>query len=144
MARMHNDTLKAKNYLNDNNYTCVLMKDDIVCYSEKRGMEPLLELYDDENSYEGYSAADRVIGKAAAMVYVELGVKEVYVRLISKAALALLRNNGISVFYDEIASIILCRDKTDFCPMEKTVMNIDSIEEGIIAIKNKFIEMNNK
>ena len=47
---------------------------------------------------KGFSAADKVVGKGAAFLYVMAGVKEVYASVMSEKAAALLSEYGIDGF----------------------------------------------
>ena len=138
---MRQDTEKAKRLLKENGYTCVLCKASQVISSMERGVKPLLEFLDDEESYEGYCASDKVVGKAAAMIYVALQISELYTGVISRAAHEVLKKHNITVYYDEEVDIILRRDKQDICPMEKTTRDIDDIDEAIYAIRIRLTEL---
>lgn len=98
--------------------------------SKDRGIKPLLMLYENHCDYSGFSVADKVIGKAAAFMYVLLKAKEIYTVVISKQALKVFEECGICVKYDFISDFIINRDKTDICPMEKLVLNAKSPEEA--------------
>lgn len=132
---MRQDTEKAKLLLKENGYTCVLCKGSKTLSSMERGVKPLLKFLDDEENYEGYCAADKVVGKAAAMIYAALQISELYTGIISRAAHEVLKKHNIMVFYDEEVDTILRRDKQDICPMEKTTRDIDDIDEAISAIR---------
>lgn len=54
--------------------------------STERGVKPLLQWLDGENSVKGFSAVDKVVGRAAAFLYVLLEVKEVYAGVMSEGA----------------------------------------------------------
>ena len=68
------DIEHAKQLLTDARYTCVICRGDDIHTSEKRGVAPLIELLDSRIDVRGYSAADKAVGKAAAMLFVLLGV----------------------------------------------------------------------
>ena len=89
------DLESAKKKLTESGYTCVLCKGDAVFCSRIRGVAPLLEFLDSERSFCGFSAADKVVGKGAALLYVLLGVSAVHATVISVAAYAVLREAGI-------------------------------------------------
>ena len=71
---MKNDLKKAIDILNSGQYTCVLCKDNEIHISTERGVKPLLEWLESGIALKGFSAADKVVGKAAAFLYVLLGV----------------------------------------------------------------------
>ncbi|MDE7213593.1 MAG: DUF1893 domain-containing protein, partial [Anaeroplasmataceae bacterium] len=75
----------AKKRLEGN--TVCLVKADSSFISQKRGVTPLLEFIESKVDFKGYSAADKIVGKAAAFLYASLGVKEVYAEVLSKEAI---------------------------------------------------------
>ena len=65
---------EAKRFLEDGGYTCVLIQQEKIFQSQKRGVQPLLELLDTDPHWEGAVVADGVVGKAAAFLYVLIQV----------------------------------------------------------------------
>ena len=117
---MENDLIKAKYLLSEGGYTCVLCRGDICRTSTARGVRPLVEFLD-EGIFRDFSAADKVIGKATAFLYVLLGVRAVYTPVISESALEILLAQGIRVEFDLAVPAIFNRTRTGFCPMETAV-----------------------
>ena len=70
---------RAKEILVENDCTCVIIKGDFCFESKQRGVKPLLELIDAGYDVSCGVAADKVVGKAAAFLYILLGIKEIYV-----------------------------------------------------------------
>lgn len=124
---------KAKDILSSNKYTLVLVSDDDVQTDTLRGVRPLLGRYG--KNFSMYSAADKVIGKGAAFLYVLLGIKEIYAHIISKPALDVLKNNDIHVEYDLLVDNIINHNNTGFCPIEMATTNISSPDEALVAIR---------
>ena len=139
-----NDLEKSKKMLENSEYTCVFCNGDSVLTSQKRGVAPLLELLDKNKSLEGYSAADKVVGKGAAFLYVLLKVKLLYAKIISKSALETLEKYKISVQYEMLTNAIRNRNNTEFCPIETAVYKITEPEIALTAIRNKFRELQNQ
>ena len=139
------DTLnQARKILDEKKATLVLMKDGIVFVSDKKGITPLIELAE-KGTYEGYTASDLIVGKAAALLYTLLKVKAIYAVVITKEAKDILENNNIYVKYDILTDKIINRNKTDICPMEKVVTNVNDAKEAYILIKQKLKSLaNNK
>ena len=139
----HEQTAKenAIQMIKNGEATCVLVKDNrIVSAESPKGIAYVLDLYD-KGMLKGVFVADTIIGKAAAMVFANAGVKECYGRTISRAGLSWLEKRGISVTYDECADMIQNRKGDGMCPMESTVKEIFDEEEAIIALKNKVNEL---
>ncbi len=134
---MTTDLQNAKTLLSDNNYTCVLCKDERTITSTERGVKSLVELVDGAENLNGFSDADKIVGKAAAMLYVLLGVKEVYAEVLSRAGAEVFANHKIACEYGELAEQIINRNGDGICPMEKAVQEIYDPALGLKAIKNK-------
>lgn len=118
------DLEEARSLLERGNYTCVLCRDGSTVTDNRRGVRPLLELLDSETDLHGYSAADKVVGKAAAFLYCLLGVQALYAGVISRPALAVLENAGITVRYGVLVPAIRNRTGDGFCPMETAVWEL--------------------
>jgi len=127
----------AKEQLIKDGCTSVVRKGDSVYFSKARGVKPLLNWLDEGMDFTGYSAADKVVGKAAAMLYVLLGVSRIHALVISEKAMQVLAGNGIEVTYDTLTERIHNRTNTGFCPMEAAVWEIDDLQEGLQAVRDK-------
>ena len=127
---------KAKELLIDNK-TCVLVKDDMVITSELRGIAPVINLLNTNTDLKGYSVADRIVGKAAALLFVYAGIKEAYGEVMSEAGIKVLEKYNIPYSYKTKTEKIINRTGDDICPMEKTVIDIDNPEDAYIALKKK-------
>ncbi|MCL2383722.1 MAG: DUF1893 domain-containing protein [Oscillospiraceae bacterium] len=129
---------QIKELINDNKYSCVIVKNDELIYAVSgRGIKPLLTFYlNNKEEMVGAFLADKVIGKAAALIAVDGRITSVYANMMSKSALELLKKNNIQVEYNILVNNILNRDKTDICFIEKAVMHCEDIEQGISNIIN--------
>lgn len=133
---------KALETLKDGGYTFVAVKGDEIRTSTLRGVAPIIKLIDTEPQFLcGASVADKVIGKASAMLLYAYGVKEIYTPLISEKALEYSENKKIKIAYNEKTDHIINRDKTDICPMEKCVLNTNDEKEAEMLIRNKIKEL---
>ncbi len=137
-----NNLERAKAMLKDGGYTCVLCSDNETKTSTERGVKPLLEFVDSGEDFGGFSAADKVIGKAAAFLYAVLGIKTVYADVISRPALSVFHNYGIGSEYGEAVDSIINRSGTGICPMEQATAVTDDRNEALSIIKNKLKELN--
>lgn len=135
------DIEHAKKFLTDAGYTCVICRGDDIHMSEKRGVAPLIELLDSKIDVRGYSAADKAVGKAAAMLFVLLGVSEIYAAIMSRSAKKILDEYGIKYSCGEEVEYIINRKKDGMCPMEKAVMDIDDPAEAQKEIKETIEKM---
>lgn len=136
------DLEKAKELFDSGEYTCVLCKGGMTFTSTERGVKPLLEWLDGETDINGFSAADKVVGRAAAFLYVLLEVKEVYASVMSEGAAEVLSKYGIRSEYDVSAKEIINRAGNGSCPMEQAVKGIDIPEQALEAIRDQCNKLN--
>jgi len=110
-----------------NNHTCVIRTaGGELLTSDEHGIHPpLYWLREDPDILRGAEVADKVIGKAAALLFAHGGVRSVWASRISEAARDFLRTAGIAFDYDKLVPIILNRDGTGLCPMEQRAMGLD-------------------
>ncbi len=128
------DLIEAKQQLLESSSTCVLCKDGTLHHSTLPGVAPLLSWLQDGTDTSGSCAADKIVGKAAALLYCLLGVRQVYGTVVSLSAVKVLRKNGIEVFWDTLAENILNRNKSGLCPLEAATASIDDPEEALPTI----------
>jgi len=109
------------------NHTCVIRtaNGELLTSNEHGIRPPLLWLREDPDILRGAEVADKVIGKAAALLFAHGGVRSVWATRMSEAARDFLRAAGIAFDYDELVPAILNRDGTGLCPMEQRAMGID-------------------
>ena len=92
---MEKDFQKAKEEYNSGKYSLVICKDEDIIKSDVTGIRPVMNLIDSKKDYKGYSAADKIVGRAAAFLYTLLQVKNLYGETMSKGAVEILKNAGI-------------------------------------------------
>ncbi len=138
---MKNDLEKAKELLTKGGYTCVLCKGETVYTATERGVKPLVDWILKNQEVSGFSAADKVVGKAAALLYVRMEVAAVYAKVMSRAAAETLQRYGIAATYDVMTEAVRNRTDTGLCPMEQTVMDIDEPNAALDAIRAKMKKM---
>lgn len=138
---MKNNIESAITLLKNGGYTCVLCKDDITYTSTERGVLPLIRFIDEKKDLTGFSAADKIVGKATAYLYILAGVKEVYAQVMSTSALLTLDQYGIKASYDTLVKEIVNRMGTGICPMEQAVSDIDVPEMALAAVKEKLAQL---
>ena len=133
---MTSDLEKARDYLEKENCTCVLCLGDAIFSSRHRGVRPLLEFLDSGKDFSGFSAADKVVGKATAFLYCLLDVKAVHACVLSDDAASVLTQANIAFSCDRRVAGIRNRDNTGPCPMENATKDIDDPHKALIAIRN--------
>ena len=82
---------------------------------------------------DGAAVADRIVGKAAALLMAAGGVKRVHAEVISDAGAQALEKYGIPYTFCKRTEVILNRAGTGQCPMEQTVKYTDDPAEAARA-----------
>ena len=141
----HDDMIKdmqaAAKDLAEEGYTCVLRKGGDRVFSYEHGIRPLLGWLEEGRDFSGYGAADRVVGRAAALLYARLGVQALYGRIISEQALPILDQQGVTYAYDTKVPFIINQRNDGMCPMEQAVWDVSDPEEAELRLKNKVRKM---
>ena len=114
-------------------YSIIIFKEsEIVFRSKQQGIVPLIQAIE-ENGIEKLAKSivlDRVVGKAAALLFVFFKAKKVYAKIISGSGLKVLMNNEIDMEFEKVVKNILNREGTDLCPFEKATIKISDPGEG--------------
>jgi hypothetical protein len=128
-----------KNILLKENHTIVIYKNDASVYtSNDRGVAPLMKLLKENKAQlKDAMIADKVVGKAAALLMAYGKVKEVYTPTISTPALKVFKNHNIEIHYDKEVGRIINRKGDGLCPMETLCLNIENPEDAFVAINKK-------
>lgn len=106
-------------------------------YSYDTGIKPVINrINEDINYFKGLIVADKIIGKASAMLLVLSQVKEIYCVVLSESGKELLDKYGVEYHYENLVPYIINRLGDDMCPMEKTVKDIDDLNEALLALNN--------
>ena len=133
---MYQDLENAKSYLSKENCTCVLCRDDQLFSSKHRGVRPLLTFLDSGKDFAGFSAADKVVGKATAFLYCLLGVRAIHAGVLSDAAAEVLTQANIWFSCDSRVPAIRNRENTGPCPMEQATKDISDPHLALSAIRD--------
>ena len=110
-------------------HSLVVIKEGKTEVYDGRGIKPLVD-YVRNKDFERAYAGDKVIGKAAALLFVYGGAKYVYTPLISKPAVEVFKKHSVKYSADRVVDNIKNRKGDDLCPMEKKVSSIDGPEEA--------------
>lgn len=131
------DLNKAKALLTEGGYTCVLCRGDVIYTATARGVKPLVDWLDSGLDLRGFSAADKVVGRATAFLYVLLGVREVHALVMSAPAKEALEAGGIAASCGREVAGIINRRGDGPCPFEDAVLGITDPTEALTAIRKK-------
>ena len=135
------DLENAKQILLEGGYTCVLCRGDTVYTATARGVKPLVDWLDSGLDLRGFSAADKVVGRATAFLYVLLGVRTVHALVMSTPAKEALEAGGIPAFCEQEVAGIINRRGDGPCPFEAAVLEITEPTAALEAIRAKRIQM---
>ncbi|MBO5953156.1 MAG: DUF1893 domain-containing protein [Oscillospiraceae bacterium] len=133
---------QAQRILLQRGCTCVVLGHDLEFVSYRRGVAPLLELIDSGRCCKGCRAADKVVGKATALLYCLLGVEAIYAQIVSQAAAKVLARHGIALEYATLVPHIENRTGTGKCPMESATEHIDDPRAALEAVRQRLNELN--
>jgi len=116
----------AKNELCEENLTLAIVKNGELLYSTKsHRISGFLDAIGQcGDKLEGASVADKVAGKALALLCAYAKVKEVYAAVMSRQAVSVFKKAKINSHWNELVDNILDSNKTGMCPFEKAAANI--------------------
>jgi hypothetical protein len=130
--------------LEDSGQNLLVFRDGEVIFSSgSRGVAPLVEAVDAFSREElmGVVTADRIVGRAAALLNVYMGAVEVHALLISAGAKEVLGEHGVGFVFREETDAIKMRDGVIFCPFERLVQAISDPEEAYLMIRAKLSDL---
>lgn len=123
---MNADLARARQLLGAEQLTLAVVRGDELWTSTARGLATLLAWQADPDvDLAGASAADLVVGKAAALLYVAAGVETVWAQLMSQTAVDVFTAHGIAFDAEQHTAVIRNRAGDGCCPMELAVQRID-------------------
>ena len=133
---------QAKSLLLSSASTIAVVSNGEVFTSQERGVKPLLYLLSEKKGFlKGASVADKVIGKAAALLMVLGEIKEVHTLIISEPAIKVFEKYDIPCFYDKKVERIVNRTGDGLCPMETLCINVEEPKEAFEKILEKISKM---
>jgi len=144
---MENQDLElAKLKLIEEDLSLVMVKKGKVIFeTNKQGISGFLQAIEKlDKNLVAASAADKIVGVAAAMLCVYAGVASVFALTISEEGIRVLEDNNIACLFEKKVSNILNRSKTDVCPFEKLAMDSGTVEEAYVKLKSLASEMMRK
>lgn len=105
------------------------------------GVQDLLRLTAEEpERLKGAVVADKRVGKAAACLLIEGGVKRVNTPLVSTPAKEMLEAAGIPLYAREEIPLMVNMDGTDLCPMEKKLLDAQTPEQCAAILRGATLE----
>ena len=131
------DLETAKRELGEKHLTLSVVKEGRVIFESKtHGVSGFMEAVEEfKDRLDGASVADRVVGKAVALLCVFVNVRAVYAATVSKAAKILLEENSVYLEWDSLVENILVADKSKTCPFEQLVDRITDPADAYRKLK---------
>lgn len=117
--------------------TCVIKQGESYYQFTERGIRPFMSLLENETDLTGTSCADKVVGKAAALLMQKAGISTLYAGIISEPATKVLTDAGIEYEYGTLIPRIQNRKGDGLCPMESAVMDISDADEAYAVLREK-------
>jgi hypothetical protein len=132
-----NDLETAKTSLLQKQLTLVIVKNEQVLYETQfhriSGFLTAIEQLKEKMAEA--VVADKVVGKAVALLCVYSKVNSVYAETLSEAGREILEKNRIHVEWNVLVDVILDDKKQDLCPFEKEALNISDAKEAFEKFK---------
>jgi len=127
----------AKKRLHEKSLTLSIVKEgDVIFETVSHGISGFLEAIEEfGDTLKGASVADRITGKAIALLCVYSKVKAVYAITISEGAKAVFENYAVYHEWDNIVENILDINKAKICPFEKLTEEISDSAEAYEKLK---------
>jgi len=147
VIKVENQDLElAKLKLIEEDLSLVIVKKGMVIFeTKKQGISGFLQAIEKlDKNLVAASAADKIVGVAAAMLCVYAGVDSVFALTISEEGIRVLEDNNITYLFEKKVSNILNRNKNDVCPFEKLAMDSGSSDEAYVKLKSLASQMMRK
>lgn len=131
------DSLAAKKILDDGNI-CVLCYKGMVFTNNKKGIIPLMEFLDSKFDFSMFSSAHDYIDLHEAILYIKLGIKNIYANKLTNSAKDLFKKHEIVCHYSEIVESESNSYEYQFY---EAVKDIEDIDLQIKLLKEKLEEL---
>ena len=143
---MIKDLERAREILREEKLSLVIVKNgEVIFSSSSSGINSILQAIEDFGDHiSGASVADKVVGKAAALLFAYSRIKGAYAVILSIEGLNTLRKNRILVDYENLVPRILNKSGKDICPFEKIVLEVESPSQAYKELKRAAKEIMRK
>ncbi len=125
------DVELAKFRLKEKDFNLVIAKVGQIIFETKlHGIGGLLQAIEKlDKELVGSSVADKVVGRAAAMLCIYSQVAHVFANILSKEGKRVFEKNNVPYEYERLVPNILNYNRHDVCPFEKLAIKIKNPEE---------------
>lgn len=127
------------NLLEEKDAACLIYRGDTLIHiSGSIGVKPLLEFM--EKHPKGLEVndlvlIDKIIGKAALLLCVYLGISVIYTPVASKAAVEAAELHHVELHAKSVVPYIINREHNGICPLEQSVMETNDPVEALANIR---------
>ncbi|MCE1248674.1 MAG: DUF1893 domain-containing protein [Firmicutes bacterium] len=137
---MNENLIIAKNELIQGSYAIVAVKEGKVSFSGKeKGVAALLAaLHKSPALLEGADVADKVVGRAAALLMRYGKISSVFATVISSGARETLAEGNVETYFEQEVPYISNRAKDGMCPMENRCLQISDPAEAYEVLLDLF------
>ena len=127
----------AKQTLKKRKLTLAIAKNGkIIFQSDSHGITSFLEAIEQlGKEIEGAAVADKIVGKAAALLCAYSHVNAVFASTLSLKGKDTLERNSIKYEYELLVPKILNQTGRDMCPFEKFSLSLENPEEAYFKLK---------
>ena len=119
----------------------VYLNDRLVFHSNGKWLYPLFELeqFIEKSGHDPkqFLVKDKIIGKAAAMILIHLGIRHIEAGIMSEVAQAALESHQIDYSYGHLVDKIKCRTESLLSEEMDPGKTYDTIREIAEKAKNK-------
>jgi Domain of unknown function (DUF1893) len=133
----------AKTHLYEKELTLVIVKNgQILFQTDSHRISGFICAIEELGCHlEGASVADRVVGKALALLCVYAEIGSVYADVLSENGKALFEQYNVGCQWKKLVENVLDLTKTDVCPFEKAAADISDPENSYVAFKALMAKM---
>ena len=119
----------------------IVKKGQVLYSSNEKGLRPFFQaVLNDEHALCNAAVADRIVGSAVAMLCLHVQIASVYASIVSMAALAMLKGQGVTITGKNVVHHIFNYDGTDLCRFEKLAQGCRQPSELFSALQSLFAE----
>lgn len=132
-----NDLELAREIFQANGYAFVIVRDaQVVATGTRDGVGELLDAVGElGGALRGAALADKIVGKAVALVAAYAGITHIYTSLGSQAAQNVLHAHGIAFQTERLVPLIRNKRNDGACPLEQLTMELDEPLDAVNALR---------
>jgi len=132
----------AKQRLKQKNLALVIAKQGRVIFeTSSHGIGGLLKAIEElGNEMKDSSVADKIVGKAAALLFIHAGVFAVFAVTASEKAIQAMKDNNVLYEFENRVPHILNSERSDICPFEKLVISLSNPKKAYERLKAFAVE----